>query len=98
MTPSESEKVLSVASLIVKTNKLRVFNVVKIVILVEVFLSVWKTTIRVVFVFFRDILFSFLVIFRAVRVFTEFFICRIDVASSMGVSSKGSIFAKLSYF
>merc|ERR1712157_699313 len=39
MTPSEPEKVLSVASLIVETNKLRVFNVVKIVIFAEVFLS-----------------------------------------------------------
>ena len=94
MPPSEAEKVLAVASLVVKTNQRTVLDDVEIVILVEVLLSVREAAISFVLVFFRDVFFSVFVIFLSVRVSTKFFLARIFIliASSVGVSSKGSIY------
>ena len=91
MPPSEAEKVLAVASLVVKTNQRAVLDDVEIVVLVEVLFSIREAAISVVLVDFRDIFFAVLVIFLSVRVSTKFFLARIFIliASSVGVSLKG---------
>jgi hypothetical protein len=91
MPPSEAEKVLAVASLVVKTNQRAVLDDVEIVVLVEVLFSIREAAISVVLVDFRDIFFAVLVIFLSVRVSTKFFLARVFIliASSVGVSSKG---------